>query len=194
MKCQGALGCIASVAAPFAILAAAEVTATATAASVFTACVRMCGPTAALANNLLNPSADPVGNVTPVGFTDDVARTAQNAGGLADDLVRLANQNLSKTGVTVLGRYPGYISKAKALGASYFDIGADWERLVGEGVDPWALNVQFRETIATRGDQVLVSVSKVNIPEVGPLRDEVNYLVNQLDYVWVNQWSLQPGG
>ena len=74
------------------------------------------------------------------------------------------------------------------------DIGDDWDRLVAEGIDPWDLNVEFLKTVAARGDRVLLSVPKADIPATGYLRDEFNYLVNELDYVWVNQWSLRPRG
>lgn len=61
---------------------------------------------------------------------------------------RLALQNLTDSGDTVLGRYPGYVDKANSRGASYFDIGDDWDRLVAEGIDPWDLNVDFLNTVA----------------------------------------------
>ena len=116
------------------------------------------------------------------------------ANGLSARHRALALQNITDSGDTVLGRYPGYITKANSRGASYFDIGDEWGRLADQGIDPWALNVEFLETIAARGDRVLLSVPKGKIPATGPLRDEVNYLVDELDYVWVNQWSLRPGG
>ena len=105
----------------------------------------------------------------------------------------LATQHVNDSGYTVLGRFPGYIEKAKQRDASYFDIGDEWDRLVNSGFDPWDLNVQFLETIAERGDTVLLSVPKREIPPTGFLRDEVDYLQNELDYVWVNQWALKPG-
>ena len=49
---------------------------------------------------------------------------------------------------------------AISRGASYFDIGADWVRLVGEGIDLWDLSVGFRNAIAESGDRVLLSVPK----------------------------------
>lgn len=39
----------------------------------------------------------------------------------------LALQNMTDSGDTVLGRYPGYINKANSRGASYFDIGDEWD-------------------------------------------------------------------
>ncbi len=45
----------------------------------------------------------------------------------------LALQNLTDSGDTVLGRYPGYIDKANSRGASYFDIGDEWDRLAAQG-------------------------------------------------------------
>ena len=52
-----------------------------------------------------------------------------SAMGATKGLFELAEANITNSGKTVLGSYPGYTTEAKALGASYFDIGPAWEGL-----------------------------------------------------------------
>jgi hypothetical protein len=119
---------------------------------------------------------------------------AENAGGgLASDLARLAEQHITDTGDTVLGRFPGYITKALSKGASYFDIGSEWDRLLAEGVDPWDLNQHFLDTRIAAGDRMLLSVPKNDVLPGTYLAREIGYLVDN-GYRWVNQWALKPGG
>jgi len=114
------------------------------------------------------------------------------AGGLLDDAT-LANQHVSDSGTTVLGAYPGYIQKAEARGASYFDLGSAWDEIAAVGRDPWDLNVQFLDDRIAAQDTILLSTPKTQIREGTYLYKEVDHLV-QNGYVWVNQWSLRPGG
>lgn len=95
-------------------------------------------------------------------------------------------------GTTVLGRFPGYITKAQARGASYLDIGDAWNAL--SPAERTAAKNHFLDVIASRGDRVLLSVPKGEVPDTGPLADEVAYLTGDKGYIWVNQWSLRPGG
>jgi hypothetical protein len=112
--------------------------------------------------------------------------------GLTDDVLQLAERNLTGSGDTVLGSYPGYINRASAKGASYFDVGDAWEALTP--AQRTAANNHFLDIIASRGDRVLLSVPKYQIQQGTALADEVAYLTSQKGYVWVNQWSLRPGG
>lgn len=48
-----------------------------------------------------------------------------------------ALQNITDSGDTVLGLYPGYVNKARSRGARNFDIGDEWGRLVDQAIDPW---------------------------------------------------------
>jgi len=41
---------------------------------------------------------------------------------------------------------------------------------------------------------VLLSTPKGEIGGTGALADEIAYLTGEKGYVWVNQWSLRPGG
>ena len=43
------------------------------------------------------------------------------------ELQTLAEANITGSGKTVLGHYPGYIEKAQGMGASYFDVGSPWK-------------------------------------------------------------------
>jgi hypothetical protein len=94
---------------------------------------------------------------------------------------------------TVLGRYkdqPNYIDKANARRASYFDIGDAWKSL--SETQRTAANDHFLDVIAGRGDRVLLSTPKYDIPSGTSLAHEIQYLTQEKGYVWVNQWSLRP--
>ncbi len=112
--------------------------------------------------------------------------------GLSDDILRLTERNLTSSGDTILGSYPGYINKASARGASYFDIGDAWKGL--NDAERWAANRYFLDTVANRGDRILLSTPKSGIQPNTWLAREVEYLTQDRGYVWVNQWSLRPGG
>lgn len=118
---------------------------------------------------------------------------ATNAvGGLSDDVARLAESNITASGDTVLGSYPGYITKANSRGASYFDIGDTWNTLTP--AQRTAANNHFLDVISARGDRVLLSTPKTQIQAGTALADEIAYLTSEKGYVWANQWSLRPGG
>jgi Pretoxin HINT domain len=104
---------------------------------------------------------------------------------------RLAESHITSSGDTVLGHFPGYVDKAKRLGASYFDIGPVWNTL--SATQRWHANTHFLDVIAARGDRVLLSVPKYNIRPGSILEDEVSHLINNRGYQWVNQWALKPG-
>jgi hypothetical protein len=114
---------------------------------------------------------------------------------LPKNILKLAESNITDTGITVLGRYHPitngtgqYIAKAKKLNASYFDIGNVWNTLGSE--QRKAANFHFLDVIAKRGDKVLLSVPKTKIPKGTELWNEVEYLTKHKGYKWVNQWSL----
>jgi len=108
--------------------------------------------------------------------------------GLARGITDLAEGNITNSGKTVLGHFPGYIDKAKARGASYFDIGDAWDSLTP--AQRWAANTHFLDKIAANGDQVLLSLPKTKIRPGSYLADEIQYLIKEKGYRWINQWSL----
>jgi RHS repeat-associated protein len=114
-----------------------------------------------------------------------VAQASANAARLR----ALSEANISGSGRTVLGHYPGYIDKAQRTGASYFDIGDTWNSLTP--AQRTAANRHFLDKIADAGDQVYLSVSKTKIRPGSSLADEVQYLINERGYQWINQWSLR---
>jgi hypothetical protein len=125
--------------------------------------------------------------------TPSARSVATNAvGGLSDDVARLAESNITASGDTVLGSYPGYITKANSRGASYFDIGDTWNTLTP--AQRTAANNHFLDVISARGDRVLLSTPKTQIQAGTALADEIAYLTSEKGYVWANQWSLRPGG
>ena len=108
-------------------------------------------------------------------------------------LRRLADQHVVPGATdTVLGHHPGYITKAEARGANYFDIGDRWDDVVSSGRDPWTLNEHFLDGRIANGDRILMSTPKGDIRPGSYLEREVNHLQDN-GYKWVNQWSLHPG-
>lgn len=127
------------------------------------------------------------------GFSD-VTGVGKVARALPDDVIRLAEKNLTKNGLTVIGSYvaePGklnYIQKAKKLGASYFDVGDSWDNLVKRGLADEA-NLHFLDVIIDRGDEVLLSIPKNDVRPDSALAMEIKYL-KEKGYKWINQWKL----
>jgi hypothetical protein len=79
-----------------------------------------------------------------------------------------------------------------ARGASYLDIGDAWKGLTD--AERLAANRHFLDTVTSRGDRILLSTPKSKIQPDTSLAWEVEYLTGERGYVWVNQWSLRPGG
>lgn len=110
-------------------------------------------------------------------------------------VLKLSEANINKSGKTVLGHFesygksPGYIDKAKARGASYFDLGKTWDKLSES--ERKAANMHFLDKISKQGDQVLLSVPKTKIRSGSILSEEIKYLIKEKGYVWINQWSLK---
>ena len=126
---------------------------------------------------------------------DDLATGEASSSALTTDQMSLAEQHVTNSGDTVLGRYPGYITKATSRGASYFDIGSEWDNMAAQGADPWPLNQYFLDTRIAAGDRVLLSVPKNEILPGTYLQAEVDYLTAPDNgYRWLNQWALRPGG
>ena len=103
-------------------------------------------------------------------------------------IAELAEANITNSGETVLGHFPGYIDKAKANGASFFDIGDVWNLLTP--TQRWAANTHFLDKIASRGDQVLLSLPKSKVRPDSYLAKEIQYMINEKGFRWINQWSL----
>lgn len=142
------------------------------------------------------PGAGAAGTGTRAGAqvvkrTAPAALAANGASGLSDDVVGLATRNITNSGDTVLGHFPGYITKANSKGASYFDIGDAWNGLTPS--QRWAANTHFLDTRIAAGDRVLLSVPKGDIRPGSYLAQEVQYLTSN-GYRWTNQWSLLPRG
>jgi RHS repeat-associated protein len=121
----------------------------------------------------------------------------EDEGLITPELEQLATQNMSDNNLAVIGpyqgtaSYPSYIEKAQALGASYFDIGDEWDKLSAE--QQTAVNQYFLDQVADDGDSVLLSQPKGDIRVNSATWDETQYLTNARGYVWVNQWKLVPG-
>ncbi|OWU65929.1 MAG: hypothetical protein CBB60_002170 [Armatimonadetes bacterium Cent15-Ar3] len=123
----------------------------------------------------------------------DAARAAKNAPrGLAPEIRALSEANITGSGRTVLGHYPGYIEKAQRTGASYFDIGDAWNTLTP--AQRTSANMHFLDEVAGAGDQIYLSLPKTKIRSGSALADEIQYLTGEKGYQWINQWSLRPGG
>jgi RHS repeat-associated protein len=111
---------------------------------------------------------------------------------IVPEIRALSEANITGSGRTVLGHYPGYIEKAQRTGASYFDIGDAWNTLTP--AQRTAANNHFLDVVTGAGDQIYLSVPKGSINPGSALADEVRYLTGEKGYQWINQWSLKPGG
>ena len=100
------------------------------------------------------------------------------------------NTYYSDTGEAVLGHFPGYLQKAEAKGASFFDLGDAWDSMTD--AQRLAANQNFLDTVAAKGDQIFLSVPKRDIRPDSWLEWETDYLTESLGYQWINQWSLVP--
>lgn len=135
---------------------------------------------------------DPVGWVDPLGLAGcGRSKLTKRDKVLAENNIR----DKGKKGTTVLGSWrakPGklnYIDKAKKTDASYFDVGKEWNSMTKRGVE-WDANTHFLDTIANKGDDVILSIPKSDIKPGSYLADEVSYLTGNKGYTWVNQWKL----
>ena len=111
-------------------------------------------------------------------------------GRLRPEIRALAESNIVGNGRTVLGHYPGYITKAQQTGASYFNLGNTWDSLIQ--AQRATANRYFLDKIADVGDKIFLSVPKTEIRSGSALADEVKYLTTERGYHWINQWSLRP--
>lgn len=68
----------------------------------------------------------------------------------------------------------GYITRANARGASYFDMGSTGDTL--SAAERTAANNHFLDVIAARGDRVLLSTPKMQLRGGTALADEITYL------------------
>ena len=108
----------------------------------------------------------------------------------AGEIETLAEAHLTRSGRTVLGRFPQYIQKARARGASYFDIGDAWNSLTD--AERWGANQHFLDMMVSYRDRILLSLPKGNIREGSWLAREIEYLIKNKGYRWINQWALGP--
>jgi RHS repeat-associated protein len=124
-------------------------------------------------------------------LTVKALKTVDKAASVLSPAVKvLAEANITKKGITVLGHYKdGYIEKAKKLGASYFDLGKMWEKLAP--AEREAANMHFLDKIIAAGDKVRLATPKLKIQPGSQLEKEIKYLEDR-GYQWINQWELRP--
>lgn len=108
-----------------------------------------------------------------------------------EGIEELAETHITRSGRTVLGHFEtGYIEKAQARGASYFDIGKVWKGLTD--TERWRANRHFLDMIVSNRDRVLLSLPKGTIRAGSWLAREIDYLIKKKGYRWINQWALGP--
>jgi cupin superfamily acireductone dioxygenase involved in methionine salvage len=83
----------------------------------------------------------------------------------------------------------GYIKKAQDTGSSYFDIGNKWDKLSPK--QRWNANKHFLDKISAKGDEINLSTPKGKIIKGKYLDKEINYLINQKGYRWVDELTLK---
>ena len=84
-------------------------------------------------------------------------------------------------GISVLGHWPEYIKLADELNAPRFDIGELWGKL--SPAVRRALNHDFLDAVAERGDDVILSVHRNAVKIPSELEDEIKYLLEK-GYSW----------
>jgi len=110
---------------------------------------------------------------------------------LSSELRALSEANITNSGETVLGTYSsGYVDYARSRGASYFDIGPVWDTLTEP--EKTAANLHFLDVIASRGDRVVLSITKGAIDPGTTTFREIKYLEKIKGYVWIDERSLVP--
>ncbi len=116
------------------------------------------------------------------------------ASGLSDDVLRLADSHLTRSGETVLGHYADdYIGLAQSRGASYFDIGDAYSGLTP--TQQWAANQRVLDAAISNGDRITLATSRLNIRPGSPLASEISYLTGSTgNYQWLDDMTLVPGG
>lgn len=68
----------------------------------------------------------------------------------------LAGRFATKTGTTVLGKYPDYVNLASELNARRFNIPTDiWNKMTS--AEQWTANVKFLDRTIARGDKIILS-------------------------------------
>lgn len=120
---------------------------------------------------------------TDIGDGADIPR-----GGLTDDVIRLADENLTGSGETVLGHYSdGYVREARQRGASYFDIGDAWDGL--SPAQRLEANARVLDAAISNGDSIFLVTPRDLIRPGSSLQWEIDYLV-QNGYVFVDDVTL----
>ncbi len=140
-------------------------------------------------------SAWPLVGDSGASTTQRAARNATNtASGLSDDVLRLADSHLTRSGETVLGHYADdYIGLAQSRGASYFDIGDAYSGLTP--TQQWAANQRVLDAAISNGDRITLATSRLNIRPGSPLASEISYLTGSTgNYQWLDDMTLVPGG
>lgn len=81
-------------------------------------------------------------------------------------------------GITVLGRYPGYLQKAEGLGAHRFNIPREiWEKMTL--AERWAANQKFLDRTIARGDRVVFSSPLSEARPGSWFAREIDYLISK---------------
>ena len=95
--------------------------------------------------------------------------------------------------VTVIGRFPGYVDTARALGANYFSIPLRvWRKMTP--MQQWAANRRFLDRAIRRGDTVIISSPLKEIPKGSWTRREINYLLSRGYRLSPDRRTLLPPG
>lgn len=100
---------------------------------------------------------------------------------LIGDLAKAGSKLASET-ITVLGHFPGYLEKAKSLGANSFNIDPKvWSKMTE--AEKWTANKGFLDDVIKRGDNVTLSTKRSEIRKGSYLEREVEYLLSN-GYQW----------
>ncbi len=100
-------------------------------------------------------------------------------GAAAQGATTACEVGVSRSGQTVLGKFPDYLKVADKLGARRFNVpGEVWNKMTK--AEQWAANQKFLDRAIARGDEFVLSNPVKSISDVsGSLRKELEYLIER---------------
>lgn len=94
---------------------------------------------------------------------------------------KVAEEKLATSGITVLGRYPEYLSLANELNAKKFNIPINiWDKM--SEAERWAANKKFLDRVIARGDKIKLATPQVK---------KGSYYERELDYLFNQGYKIQ---
>lgn len=122
-------------------------------------------------------SIENISTIISFGLTNGLSNVAKT--GFSKAIARYGSAFARNTGMTVLGKYPEYLSLAQKLGANRFTIPIHiWNSMTTS--QQWTANLRFLDRAIARGDKIILSTRVTNINSItGWFRKELDYLISK---------------